>query len=426
MKIKLFLFLILTLPLTISAQNINGSISSSFYTFERFDTANASSTYLRNFETVSLNVNYQNFSFRTRTNFETNIGNALDSDPRLRFYNFYLEARDVLNLFTFKLGRQPLFTPVGGGLFDGFNLKFKYANVSISGFYGGNVPAYQKLAMTDDLKNDYVIGGKFEVFFLDHFNFGLDYINKNFKPVDYISIREDANNDLVSTLIQQYSNQYKFLSANASYFLPGIVDVTTRYEYDLNFETTSKFEVSSRVEATDRLGVDIYYNYREPKIAYNSIFSVFNYGNSREIEGGVDYKVCKDLSVFGKIGSVTYKDDNSSDNSSRVNIGFNTQYGSISFRKTFGYEGELGSISLYTAQSFDDGFITPSAGISFTSYKLSQDAETNNLTSILAGVNVRPLRNLSFDLQGQYFDNKIYKNDFRILFKVNHWFNTNL
>ena len=421
MKKLFFTLLILSLPFMISAQNLNGSISSTFYTFERFDTAKTSDSFLRTYETLALNFNYQTISVRTRMNYESNIGNALASDPRLRFYDLYFEARNIVDMFTLKLGRQPLFTPVAGGLFDGVNLKFKYDNVSLTGYYGGNVPAYQKLEVTNDFKNDYVIGGKFEIFFLEHFNFALGYINKNFKPVDYNALRLDANLDPVTIMIQQNSNQYKFLSADASYFLPGVANIDTRYEYDMNFQTTSKFEFDGRVQATDKLGVDVYYNFREPKIRYNSIFSVFNFGNSQEIEGGVDYKFCSDFTVFGKFGNVKYEDDNSQ----RLNVGVNTKYGSVSFRKTFGYSGELNGVSLYTAHSFADGFVTPSFGISFTNYKLDKNSDLNNITSVLAGVNLRPWRNLSFDLQGQYFNNKIYKNDYRILFKVNHWFNTN-
>ncbi len=421
MKKIFFSLLLLSLPLMISAQNLNGSISSSFYTFERFDTSKTSDTFIRNYETVALNFNYQKFSLRTRANFESNIGKTLDSDPRLRFYNLYFEARDIVDLFTLKLGRQPLYTPVAGGLYDGANLKFKYENVSLTGYYGGNVPAYQKLEVTNDWKNDYVIGGKFEVFFLDHFNFNMGYINKNFKPVDYNALRLDANLDPVTILIMEKSNQYKLLSGGLSYYLPGLLDVNTNYEYDLNFDATTKFEVSSRIEATDKLGVDLYYNYREPKIAYNSIFSVFNFGNTQEFEGGVDYKLSKEFSLFGKFGTVKYEDDNSS----RINLGVNTKFGSFSYRRTFGYSGELDGISFYTARSFADGFVTPSVGISFTNYKLSKDDPVNNITSVLAGVNLRPWSNLSFDLQGQYFNNKIYQNDYRIFFRINHWFNTN-
>lgn len=421
MKKIFFLFLALSLPSAISAQNLNGRLSSSFYTFERFDTLKSSDTFIRTFETLSLNFNYKKISLRTRMNLEANLGKALAKDPYVRFYNLYFEARDVFDMFTLKLGRQPLFTTVAGGLYDGANLKFKYANVSLTGFYGGNVPAYQKMKFTDDLKNDYVIGGRFEVFFLDHFNFGLSYIDKNFKPVEYNALRLNEDLDPVTILIQQKSNQFKFLSAEASYFLDSELNITTRYDYDMNFQRTSKFEASGRVQATSKLGFDLYYNWREPKIRYNSIFSVFNFGNSQEIEGGVDYKLNRDFTIFSKYGNVKYQDENSQ----RITVGVNTKLGSFSYRKTLGYAGELDGISIYTARTFADGFVTPSLGIAFTSYKLSKEAETNNITSLLAGVNVRPWTEFSFDLQGQYFNNKIYKNDFRVLFKVNYWFNTN-
>ena len=115
MKKIFLLVLFLSLPLMISAQNLNGSISSSFYTFERFDTLNTSDTFIRNFEALSLNLNYKKISLRTRMNFETNLGKSLENDPRMRFYNLYFEARDIFDMFTLKLGRQPLFTPVAGG-----------------------------------------------------------------------------------------------------------------------------------------------------------------------------------------------------------------------------------------------------------------------------------------------------------------------
>jgi hypothetical protein len=409
------------LPLMILSQNLNGRFTSSYYTFERYNTANSSDTFIRMYQALNLNFNYTDYSVRTRLSYEGNIGNALDSDPRVRFYNLYFEARNLLNAVTLKLGRQPLFTPVAGGLFDGVNMKIKYSGFSLSGYYGGNVPAYQKLALTDDLANDYILGGRLESTALENFRFGVSYINKNFKPVDYYANRLNQDLDPVTILIMSKSNQYKYLSADVAYTYNSLVDVNTRYEYDLNYNETSKFELDGRVKATDAMGFNFYYNFREPKIAYNSIFSVFNYGSSQEIEGGLDYKFTGLYTFFFKYGDVVYDKEHSS----RITIGANTDFGSLSYRKTFGDAGELDAISVYAARSFEDGFITPSVGITYTTYKLSKDDKPNNITAFLAGCNVRPWRTLSFDLQGQYFDNKIYTNDFRVLVKVNYLFNTN-
>jgi hypothetical protein len=137
---------------------------------------------------------------------------------------------------------------------------------------------------------------------------------------------------------------------------------------------------------------------------------------------GVDYRFNSFLTAIGKFGYVTYKDENSS----RVTASLIFPYGTISYRKTLGYMGELDNISVYSAYPIYSGMVTPSFGLSYSGYKLSTGDKKNNVLSVLAGFNFRPWRILSFDLQGQYINNKIYKNDYRLFFKINYWFNTKL
>lgn len=419
---KIIFALLIFLPFLVNAQNINGRLSSALYTFERFDTQNSSEKYIRTFENIGLNFNLGKFSLVTRTNIEANIGNSLDNDPRVRFYNLYLEARKLFDIATVKIGRQSNFNNVAGGLFDGVDLKLEKWDFKVSGFYGGNVPAFQKLELTDDWKNDYIMGGKIETGIIPNTYFAFSYTDKNFKAVDYTSLRINNNLDPIQILIQQKSNQYKFISGEASYFIDNIFNLYAQYDYDLNFKETAKFEFTGRYEQIKDLGIEVYYNYRQPLIRYNSIFSVFDYGNTWEIEGSVDYKLFDWLTVFEKFAHVKYQDATSQ----RFTLGVSSEFGTVSYRKNLGYAGELDAVSVYTGHSFFNGFFTPSVGVSFTKYKLSEDDAVNNLTSILAGFNLRPWKNFSFDLQGQYMDNKIYKNDFRLLAKINYWFNTNL
>lgn len=419
---KFFLpaLLIIAPLLSIEAQNINGRISSSVYSFERASSLTQSDMFIRGYETLTLNVNEGNFSIRTRFNFETNFGDQLVNDPRFRLYNLFFEARKVFDVATIKLGRQPIFNQVAGGLFDGANLKIKLDNFMIQGYFGGNVPAYQYAEITDDWNNNRIFGGKIKYNGFEDFSFGLSYVDKNFTPISYEAQRLDINLNPITVLIEQSSNRYKYGSATASYY--GLLDLNARLNYDFNFSKVSKAEFSGRYDDIENLGINIYYNYRAPQIRYNSIFAVFNYGNTQEIEGGLDYKINKDFTVYGKFGNVEYKDDNSQ----RLTLGLNTSYGSLNFRNTFGYAGELTSFSAYTSRSLLDGMVTPSIGLAYTNYKLSENEEANDIISALAGVNIRPWRVLSFDLQGQYSNNKIYKNDLRLFFKINYWFNTNL
>jgi len=421
---KFILLLFLGATAFISAQNINGRFSSSLYTFERYDSLNSSEQYLRAYEMLNLNLNYDKISVRSYLNFETDLMNDLKTDPRLRFYNLYLEARDIMDIATIRLGRQPIINSVAGGVYDGASLTLKKTDYKFNAYFGGNVPAYQKFELIENFDENYLFGGKFTTTVIRNFQLSLGYVNKNFKPDSYTALRllPDLTTNPLPVEIENKSNQYEFVTGEVNYNQKGLVSIFTRYDYDLNFNQTSKFEFDARTEAVDRLGINLYYNYRQPKIRYNSIFAVFDYGNTYEVEVGADYQINSMLTVIGKFGNVQYKDENSQ----RVGLGLSTTYGSINYRKTFGYAGELDAISLYSGYTFFEGLFTPSVGLSYTKYKLSPDDEVNNITTLMVGANIRPFRTLSFDLQGQYMDNKIYKNDLRLFFKLNYWFNLNI
>lgn len=423
MKKLFFCSIVLSLILTSTyAQNLNGRFSSAIYSFERFDTVNVSSTYFRAYEMLTLNLNKDNYSLRTYLNLGTDLSQDLTYDSRLRFYNLYFEARKVLDAFTVKLGRQPIINMVAGGLFDGINVDYRNGDYKVTGYYGGNVPAYQKFELTDSWSDDFIAGGRFVTTALKDFRIGLSYINKNFKPEEYLATRiPDPESDPITVLIRNKSNQYQFASADIAYEMPKTFTVNTRFDYDLNFMQASKFELYGTFDKLEKIDFNLYYNYRAPKIRYNSIFSVFDFANTQEIEAGANYKLNRIFTLTGKVASVIYTDESSQ----RITAGVISDYGSITYRKNLGYAGEMDAVSLYTAYTFLEGLLTPSIGLSYTNYKLADDSETDNLTTILAGFNIRPYRTLSLDVQGQYLNNKIYKDDVRFFAKLNYWFNTN-
>jgi hypothetical protein len=420
MKKILLFFIASGMLLTILPQSLNGRFSSSVYTFERFDTTGASNTSARTYQMLSFNFGKENIWLRSNLNLEYDIANTQKSDPRFRVYNLYADFNKIFDVMSLKLGRQPLFNSIAGGVFDGATVGMNYSGYKLSAYYGGNVPAYQKLEIIEDWANNYLLGGEFSIYALMDWRFSAKYINKNFAAPSYTAVRLDPDLNRMEVLIENESNQYQFLSGEVSYNKQNLGSANIRYDYDLNYQTSSRFEISGRYEAVKNLGINGYYNYREPKIRYNSIFSVFDYGNTWEIEGGVDYLVDNKYTLIGKFANVTYKDEESQ----RLTLGISSQYGSITARKNFGYAGEMDAISFYTALTQLDGLITPSLGFSYTSYKLNEDDPSNELISVIGGANIRPFRTLSFDIQGQFLDNKIYSNDWRLFFKLNFWFNT--
>lgn len=418
-KIVLF-FLASGMLLVTFPQSLNGRFSSSLYTFERFDTSGSSNTQARTYQMLSFNFGKENIWLRSNLNLETDLSNKQLSDPRFRVYNLYADFQKILDVASLKLGRQPLYNSVAGGVFDGATVGLNYSGYKLMAYYGGNVPAYQKLELIDNWSDNYLLGGEFTVLALMDWRFSAKYINKNFASQSYTAVRLDPNLNPINVLIENQSNQYQFLSGEVSYHKQKFGSANIRYDYDLNFQTSSRFEISARYEGFKNLGINYYYNYREPKIRYNSIFSVFDYGNTWEVEGGVDYIVDNKYTLIGKFANVTYKDERSQ----RVTLGISSPYGSITARKNFGYAGEMDAISFYTALTQLDGLLTPSLGFSYTRYKLNENDPSNELVSVLGGANIRPFRTLSFDIQGQYLNNKIYNNDWRLFFKLNFWFNT--
>lgn len=407
----------------IFSQSIIGRFSSSFYTFERFDTKDVSAKYIHNYENLYLNLSHKNFSLKTNFFFETEISQKMANNNRLRFYNLFIEGRELFDVLSFKFGRQPIYNAAIGGIFDGFSFDAKYSLFKLNGFVGGNVPPYQELKLTKNLKDNYILGGKLSANLFNELNIAVGYFQKNYLPEPYYAKRIDENFNPIEYLIQLKSTQFKFGTFDLGYEHSDIYQGNLKLEYDFNFKELSKGELFSRISPTSKLGVELYSSYRAPLIRYNSIFSVFDYANTYEVEVGADYKLTSNYSVNARGGVVNFKDDNAS----RVSVGINTPYGSVFYRKTFGYAGELDAVSLYSAYSLFEGMLTPSCGLAFTSYKLSPDeTDRNTLLTLLAGFNFRPFKSFSIDVQGQYMNNKIYKDDMRLFLKLNYWFNTNL
>ncbi|MBV6511773.1 MAG: hypothetical protein FMNOHCHN_01257 [Ignavibacteriaceae bacterium] len=416
----LTLFLLCCTVHSLNGQNINGRISLGAYGFERFDSVGSSQSVIHGAQSLYLNINQQKFSLRTSLSYESFSKSSLGVD-RLRLYTFHLEGRKLWDVLSFKLGRHSIFNGPATGLYDGISLKGTYSDFEANFHYGGVLPSYQKMKIAENFSDNSVTAASLSYNYGGLLGVKAGYSAKNLKRPDYSVTRLDDQFNPITLLIKQNSNQFRYIFLDADYS-PENMFAGLKTEYDLNISKLSKLEVQSDFELSDALDAEAYLLYREPTVTYNSIFSVFDYGNTFEGEVGLGYKFLPGFRLGANFAYINYKDDNSH----RYGFSLTTDYGSLSYRGNGGYAGEMQSVSLYVAKTFFEGMVTPSLGLAYTDYKLSADAETNNLTTLLGGVNVRPLKSLSFDLQMQYMNNKIYSNDLRLLIKANYWFNTNL
>ncbi len=417
---KFLLFLTLYSVSLFSQVVISGRVASSAYSFERFDSIKNPTTYVRGYQQAQLNASYSSFSFHTAINFENAYLKSLEYDSRLRVYNLYVEGTNLWNCATVKLGRQPIFSGLAGGTFDGLGLKLSGYTMIFEGYAGGNLPAYQKLKLTDDFKNNNILALKLRVLPIEGWTFGVGFVSKNINRNNNDTTGLDEPFNPIFKLIKTNSSAYQFLNGEVLYEKENKIYARSSYEFDMNLFKTSKIEVEAETPVVNDIDIVVYGNYREPRVRYNSIFSVFDYGNTKEAEAGLSYHLPMNMIVSGRFGYTNYKDESSS----RINLSLTGNCGSLNLRKTFGYAGEMNSITLSSGHTYFDGLITPSASIAYTGYKLSKDSPLEKLITLIAGCNIRPYNTFSIDLQGQYLDNKFYKNDMRFLLKLNYWFHS--
>ncbi len=413
--------ILLFLPAFLFAQNLNLRLTTSAYMWQRQETPEISTNHLRAFQLAQLTLSRGNFSINTFVNLSNDFREKQSDDPRLRFYNFYINWRNIFNRFNLKLGRFAVYSGAGVGTIDGAYIGARVSKFLNANVYGGFLmPANQKLALNDDPKNNFMFGAQLKFSYKD-LNASLSYFNQHRKPKPYDALRADSLGDVFVREINLTSMQYQILSGDLNYEF-SIFEVYSRLDYDINKVKLTRGEFSAGVNLMNRVKFSMGYDYRDPRIPVNSIFSVFNYGVTKEIEAGIHYRITTLLRAYVGFSNVSYVDDKSR----RIILGIDAGYASVNFAKRIGYAGELDGITAqFYYPMFKDRFI-PSASLNYSSYKLSSESPKHKDLVFSIGGSFKPVNTISFDLQAQYLQNKIYKSDFRIFFKFNYWLFTNL
>lgn len=421
------IILILLIPLVFyssTSQVVNGRLSTSFYTFERYDTVGASKTYFRGYQTAQFDVTKNNFSVHTSIQAATTLATAPNEEKLLKLYNLYFRWRNIFNMVDLNIGRHSIYAGVGNGLLDGGSLKIKLFEDKfvLAGYGGANVNPYLEAKIHKNTKDNYLIGGQLVTTIVPDMQLGLSYMNRHRERYSYTTIRPDSFGNPISRLIEVASPSEQFASGDVSYQLNTFARFYGRYDHDLNLETTSRAQFLTRINVTDWLALTGDYIYRQPRIPYNSIFHVFDITTTNEIEGGVEYVYSPALRFFGKFANIQY----SGDKSQRYTLGMNAEYGSLIYSGNSGYAGELNSVSAQLMYPLFDRLLIPTIGVSRATYKLTKQGDTFDTFSGLLGATFRPYKFLFVDAQVQMMSNKVYKNDFRFLFKINYLFNQRL
>ncbi len=404
---------------TVLAQLLNARFIGSVYTFEKFDTVNVSKKYVRGFQSALVDFSYSDFSIHTHFQVSGMLQRKLDEVPDYRFYYLYGQWKNILDVASLSVGRLPYFAGVGNGTLDGGLLTVRPAgNLFRVTVYGGQTtPIEYELKDWKKLKNNFTLGGQVVVNAVPNTRLGISYTNRQRERSGYFATREDSLFNPMLVFIEPQNVREQYLSGDVSYSF-GASRIYGRYDYDMNYEQTQRGQLGIRLGITDELSVTGDFIHRKPRLPFGSFFSVFDLKTVDEYELGADYFIVPEVRGFLRGAYVKY----SGDKGFRYTAGVAHKYVSLTYRGSDGYAGALDNASIQVTYPFFDNFLIPSAGFAYMTYRLDDNARREEGFAGTLGATVRPMDQLSFDVQGQWLRNKIVQDDIRLFARFNYWF----
>lgn len=417
--------LLLFLSATTVAQRFQARLVSSAYAWERQDSVGKSSQHLFGYQTLQMSLAGGDFSYYTYLQSFNDFTGPVKNDPLVRLYNFYFKWSNIANIGEVSLGRQAIFAGVGSGTIDGGTVSAKFfdSQLKVMGYYGLLPAPRMKAELIGDPKNNFMTGGQIVGSPTEFSHASLSYTKKQIKPDAYVAIRRDSLFNPYTIEIKPTADAEEYFSGDISVEYEEKVSGYARYDYDMLLEKMSRLQLFTRVKVLEPLSITGEYIEREPRLSYNTIFSVFTHNTLKEYEAGAEYSLPWNVQVFGKYGSVSYGDG---ETSQRITLGANSKHASVSLSRNIGYAGELSAASVTVGYPFCDNKITPTFMLSYARYKLSENASLDNALSMALGAVYRPLQTLSLDAQLQWLQNKIYSNDMRLFVRASYFFSHQL
>jgi len=424
MKFKIILIVLIVVTATASAQLASGRFTTSFYGWQGRSADLDKQNYLRGFENVQLDLSEQHFSFNTNFQYSKYFGTTIGTDPELQLSSLTLKARSIADVADVSLGRQFVFAGVGNGLIDGAVAKAMLFNreVGVTAYGGYNVIESRTIDLKRAFPDNSLYGGQLTVEPIENGVVGLSYMKRTRKPEPFTAVRADSLFNPEVIVIAYSPTEEEYASVDARYGFLNRVNIYGRSDYDFDFQRISRAQIEASVGVIPSLTATADYLYRQPRLAYNSIFSVFNTNSTQEVEAGLDYQVMPLFHAFARFATVQYTDDNSQ----RVTVGGSYDIINVSYTQNFGYAGDLNGVSVQAVYPMMDRKFVPNIGFGFASYQMSDNAPKNSVVNSSIGATYRPMPSLSTDAQVQWMRNPLYSNDVRVFVKVNYWFSDRL
>ncbi len=379
---------------------LQGYLSSSLYSFNRENREQTSLQHLRLYESFYLqgsDLGLENSRVTLAGLIYTDPVNAFNNDPVLRIYKASYRADLFSGGLTLDLGRQFVYSLATSGRMDGVMLAGSWRKLRFKGFGGAYVPAS---GWTGDPVSDYLAGAELKWSAKTNLKFGLGISGKNHGRNIYHSSFTYKDVEVPARLETRLAYQLEYNPGVTQFYIRGRQRLT-------DWVLTELTVVASRPLAGFK-DFRFEYNFREPRIPENSIFSVFDASNTQDFRLSASRKIHGSLSGGFQIRHIIFDGERSDVLSVNAKLHkvqatyiYQSGYGGATSRVQLAGEKSVGSFNLY-------------GRITLGRYKLLEGTWDDLATFVLGNrIFLRKRFELNTELQG--LRNRYYDKDIRFL-----------
>ncbi|MDH7516334.1 MAG: hypothetical protein QHI48_10745 [Bacteroidota bacterium] len=410
--------------MTAAAQVLTGRIATSAYGWERA-TGTGDTTQLRVNGNVQTTYAARNFSLGASFQASTDLAAPLAGDPRFRLFHIMVDRKNIGGVVDLRVGRQTVFGGVNYGTIDGVHVRLHPAKFVETILYAGGItPPSQEPHFFRRLGENWQIGGHSSWSITRGCRVGLSYMNRHRETTPFTAYCHDAQLGVVPTLVDYGSRANQYGSLDILYTRGGMW-LFGRTDYDFNFRRVCRAELDASYRIDPDLEFVVSLSRREPMIAWNSYFAMFETTPTGEAAAGADYRLNRRLTLHGRVSLTAAGDETVC----RATLGASCDYASIMYTKDAGGEGDLDGFNLQACVPLLGGGLVPHLGAVYSAYALADDLARTRAWAAVAGATLRPSSVLTVDFQGQFMANRIYASDIRafgrIEYRFSHFFRDN-
>ena len=373
------------------AASVPQLLGSSATSFLGYKTENAHYNF---FQQVTLGYRpklVKNFSVHINLMGITDLGPATVKTP-FQVYGAYLNWNHLWkNRVDVSLGRKFYFNGVGIGYLDGGFLTVRpVKKVSVAIFGGVEVP-YDRSPKVYRLQDGYVFGGKFEAKKIFGTRLGISFYQK---------VRSD-------------SAYWQLVGVNLSRTFGKILLLHTRTSFNLLESTFQKALVNLRWLPTQKLLFYLEGFYRRPHIYHDSFFERFELKGLAQGRLNAVYYFSKKYGVTSDLLWIQCEEKKSQ----KFRLGIMTPYGIIGFQQDLGFAG-------FQTRAYADvqyKILTNLKArllLDFSNYQISDWSESYLQFGSAFRLDYQLGHRFLFSIEDQFYNNRVYKVDNRILGQI--------